>query len=64
MKGDYVSDEAEPPTGGFDCLDDLFCRIDRRSEERNRMAAIWRDGLVKSYVEGRVNIECVVTPSP
>jgi hypothetical protein len=24
------------------------------------MAAIWRDGLVKSYVEGRVNIECVV----
>jgi hypothetical protein len=53
-------DEPKPHARGFGLMDDIFDRIDRRSEECDRMAAIRRDGLLESYVKGRASAECVV----
>jgi hypothetical protein len=55
-----LSDKSQLDAGDFDLLHDIFDRIDRRLEERERMAVIFRNGLVKAYAEGRVSAECVV----
>src|SRR5258707_8865787 len=45
-------------TGDRDFADDVINLINCRREERHRVAAILHAGLVKSYIEKRVRIEC------
>jgi len=54
--GSSVSYVPELNAGNLDCLKDVFDHIDRRLEERNRLA-VASDPLVKSYQEGRVRGE-------
>lgn len=53
--------KAQSLASDLSCLDDVFHLIDRRREERDRIAAIYRGGLLKSYSDGRVSCECEVS---
>jgi hypothetical protein len=53
--------KAQSLASDLSLLDDVFHLIDRRREERDRIAAIYRGGLLKSYSDGRVSCECEVS---